>query len=336
MSAPAGGSVQELLDQPCWPARRLATWAAIVAVLALAPLVITNGYHLTLATNVIITMILTFSLNFVIGRIGLFSLAHAAFLGVGSYIAAILAQRHGVPPWATLPLAMAASMAVAGLIGVPVLRLRGMFLAVATLSFTLFAEVFARQASDITGGAYGITGIPPLTVFGYPLRGPWMYELAILVLLLTALVLENIRLSRFGRAIIASRDNEAAAAAAGIDIPRTQLAGFVLSAAITGAAGWVYSFFHLTLTPHVLSLDITFIWLFIVLVGGLGSMRGAALASILLGVGPEMLGFAAAQQVLTAGVLVLLVVLLFPRGLGGLVEDIERWFQRRLSAGGRG
>ncbi|MBM3491596.1 MAG: branched-chain amino acid ABC transporter permease [Alphaproteobacteria bacterium] len=333
MKAAADQEVRRLLDRPSWPARRVAVWAAIVAVLLLAPLVVTNGYHLTLATNVIVTMILTFSLNFVIGRIGLFSLSHAAFLGVGGYVAAILAQRHGVEPWLTLPLAMAASMAIAGLIGVPVLRLRGFFLAVATLAFTLFADVFARQATDITGGAYGITNIPPLTLFGLPLRGPWMYEVAVLALLLSALVLENVRLSRLGRAILAARDNEAAAAAAGIDIPRTQLAGYVLSAAITGLAGWVYSFFHLTLNPFVLSLDITFLWLFIVLVGGLGSMRGAALASILLGVGPEMLGFAAAQQVLTAGVLVLLVVLLFPRGLGGLVEDIEARWRRRPATG---
>jgi ABC-type branched-subunit amino acid transport system permease subunit len=83
----------------------------------------------------------------------------------------------------------------------------------------------------------------------------------------------------------------------------------------------------------VLSLDITFVWLFIVLVGGLGSMWGAALASILLGVGPELLGFAASQQVLTAGVLVLVVVLLFPRGLGGLVEDVERRLGRKPADG---
>ena len=332
----AAAGVRELLDRPCWPARRVATWAAIVAALALAPLVVTNGYHLTLATNVTITMILTFSLNFTIGRIGLFSLSHAAFLGIGGYAAAILAQRHGVSPWATLPIAMLASMAAAALIGVPVLRLRGMFLAVATLSFTLFAEVFARQASDVTGGAYGITGIPPLTLFGEPLRGVWMYEIAIAVLLLTALMFENIRLSRFGRAIAACRDNEPAAAAAGIDITRTRLAGYVLSAAIAGAAGWVYSFFHLTLNPYVLSLDITFLWLFIVLIGGLGSMWGVALASILLGVGPELLGFAASQQVLTAGVLVLVAVLLFPRGLGGLVEGLQRRFAQRDPAGGHG
>jgi branched-chain amino acid transport system permease protein len=329
-------SARELLDRPAWPAQRVAVWGAIVAVLMLTPFLVSTGYYLTLATNALITMILALSLNFTIGRIGLFSLSHAAFLGVGGYTAAILAQRYGVPPWATLPLAMAASMLIAGLIGIPVLRLRGFFLAVATLSFTLFAEVFARQATDLTGGAYGITGIPALTVFGIPLRGVWMYEVALCVLLLTALLFENIRLSRFGRAIIASRDNETAAAAAGIDITRTRLAGYVLSAAITGAAGWTYAFFHLTLNPYVLSLDITFLWLFIVLIGGLGSMRGAALASIVLVVGPELLGFAASVQVLTAGVLVLLVVLLFPRALGGMIEDIEQFLFKRKPAGGNG
>jgi ABC-type branched-subunit amino acid transport system permease subunit len=316
----------DFLEFSAWPARRLTIWGALIAALALLPTAVTNGYYLTLATNVIITMVLTLSLNFTIGRIGLFSLAHSAFLGVGAYLAAILAQRHGVSPWATLPIAVAGSMAAAALIGVPVLRLRGMFLSVATLSFGLFAEVFARQATEITGGAYGIIGIPPLVLFGHPLRGTGMYELSFAVLLLVALMFENIRTSRFGRAIAASRDNEQAAAAAGIDIARTRLAGFVLSAAVAGAAGWLYTFFHLTLNPYVLSLDITFVWLFVVLVGGLGSMRGVALATILLGIGPELLGFASTQQVLISGVLVLIVVLLAPRGLGGMVENFDQKF----------
>jgi branched-chain amino acid transport system permease protein len=322
MRAPVTASA--LLDRPAWTLRRLMTWCGIAALLASLPSVISNGYYLTLATNVAITMILTLSLNFTIGRIGLFSLAHCAFLGIGAYLAAILAQRHGISPWLTLPVAIAGSCAAAAIIGVPVLRLRGMFLSVATLSFGLFAEVFARQAGDITGGAYGVTGIPPLVLFGITLRGTGMYELALAVLLVTALILENIRLSRFGRAIVASRDNEAAAAAAGIDIARTRLAGFILSAGFAAAAGWLYSFFHLTLNPYVLSLDITFVWLFIVLVGGLGSMRGVAVATVLLGIGPELLGFASTQQVLISGILVLVVVLLAPRGIGGVIEDLER------------
>lgn len=315
--------VAALLDRPAWPAQRIGIWAAIVAILALLPFTITNGYYLTLLTNVAVTMILTLSLNFVIGRIGQFSLAHSAFLGIGAYISAILAQRHGVSGWFTLPFAIAGSCAAAAIIGVPVLRLRGMFLSVATLAFGLFSEVFARQASEITGGAYGITGIPPLDFFGIKLRGIGMYLLVLIILLLTALILENIRLSRFGRAIAAARDNEAAASAAGIDIPRTRLVGFILSAGFAATAGWAYGFFHLTLNPYVLSLDITFVWLFIVLVGGLGSMRGVAVATVLLGIGPEMLGFASTQQVLISGILVLVVVLLAPRGIGGLIEDIE-------------
>lgn len=316
----------DALDRSAWTPRRVVLWASVAVALALFPFVVRNGFYVTLATNITITMILTLSLNFVIGRIGIFSLAHSAFLGIGAYLAAILAQRHGVSGWLTLPVAVLGSCSAAALIGIPVLRLRGNFLAVATLAFGLFAEVFARQASDITGGAYGITGIPPLQIFGTPIRGPYSFLLAATVLLLTALVLENIRTSRFGRAIIAARDNEAAAAAAGIDIARTRLAGFIISAAIAATAGWVYGFFHLTLNPYVLSLDITFLWLFIVLVGGLSSMTGVALATIMLGVGPEFLGFASSAQILISGALVLIVALLAPRGIGGLVDDLRDRF----------
>ena len=115
-----------LLDRPAWPARRIGIWAGIVAALAVLPFAISNGYYLTLLTNVSVTMILTLSLNFVIGRIGQFSLAHSAFLGIGAYISAILAQRHGVSGWLTLPFAIVGSCAAAAIIGVPVLRLRGM------------------------------------------------------------------------------------------------------------------------------------------------------------------------------------------------------------------
>jgi branched-chain amino acid transport system permease protein len=325
MSPAAAPTVDAIaaLDRTTWTPRRVALWVAIVAVLTLLPLVIRNGFYVTLATNVAITMTLTLSLNFVIGRIGVFSLAHCAFLGVVAYVAAILAQRHGVNGWLTLPVAIAGSCAVAAIIGTPVLKLKGNFLAVATLAFGLFAEVFARQASDITGGAYGITGIPALKILGTPLRGVYSFWLAAAVLLLVALLLENIRTSRLGRAIIAARDNEAAAAAAGIDIARTRLAGFILSAAIAAAAGWTYGHFHLTLNPYVLSLDITFLWLFIVLVGGLGSMRGVACATVLLVVGPELLGFASSATILISGALVLIVALLAPRGIGGLIDDIE-------------
>jgi len=318
----------ELLDRTTWTPTRLAFWAALVAAVVVLPFVVRNSFYITLATNVTITMILTLSLSFVIGRIGIFSLAHSAFLGIGAYLAAILAQRHGWSPWLTLPIAILGSSTAAAIIGLPVLRLRGNFLAVATLSFGLFAEVFARQASGITGGAYGITGIPPLTILGFPLRGPYSFLLAASVLLLVALIFENIRTSRFGRALTAARDNEAAAAAAGIDITRTRLAGFILSAAIAATAGWVYGFFHLTLNPYVLSLDITFLWLFIVLVGGLGSMTGVAGATILLGVGPEVLGLASSATIVASGGLVLLVALLAPRGIGGLVEDIVDRFKR--------
>jgi branched-chain amino acid transport system permease protein len=289
-----------------------------------------QSYYTTVLTNLFIRLPFTLSLSYVIGRLGLFSMAHSAFLGIGAYISAILAAKQGVSPWLCLPISIATSGLIAALIGLAVLRLKGLFLAVSTLAFGLFIDVFVRQ-TEFTGGAYGITEIPPLSIGGIAIRGVLFYELALLFVILVAAVFFNIKHSRFGRAGVATYDNEVAAAAAGINVALTRLAGFAISAAVAGLSGWLYAFYHGTVNPFLLSLDLTFVALFIVLVGGVGSMAGVAIATALLTLGPEMVGFATTQQVLVSGVLVLIVVLLAPRGIGGLVDDL---MTRRSSKGG--
>ncbi|MBN8958206.1 MAG: branched-chain amino acid ABC transporter permease [Rhizobiales bacterium] len=297
-------------------------WTAVFVVAAMLPIVAGPSYYVTVLINLLIRLPFTLSLSYVIGRLGLFTMAHSAFLGIGAYVAAILAQRYGVNPWLTLPASVAASAAVAAFIGFAVLRLKGLFLAVSTLAFALFIEVLVRQ-SEITGGAYGITDIPPLTIAGTPIRGILFYELALAALALTVILFWNIKNSPFGRAGTAAQDNEHAAAAAGINVARVRIAGFTLSAAVAGLSGWLYAFYHLTVNPFLFSLDLTFVALFMVLIGGLGSMVGVAIGTTLLSLGPELIGFATTQQVLASGVLVLIVVLLAPRGIGGLINEFN-------------
>lgn len=323
--------LSDQLAAPVWNASRSALWVAAFAVAAALPLAIGAGYHITLLTNLLIKLPFTLSLNYVIGRLGLFSMAHGAFLGIGAYVGAIVVQRAGISPWLALPLSVGASAALAALIGVAVLRLKGLFLAVATLAFALFVEVFVRQ-NEFTGGAYGITSLPPLTVLGTPVQGVLFYELALVLLFLVAILFENIKHARFGRAGYAAQDNEAAAAAAGINVARVRLAGFTISAGIAGLAGWMYAFFHGTVNPFLFSLDLLFVGLFMVLIGGLGSMLGVAIGTALLSLGPEIIGFATTQQVLATGVLVLVVVLVAPRGIGGLIEEAAA--RRRARRGG--
>jgi branched-chain amino acid transport system permease protein len=293
--------------------------AAIVAALPL----FANDYHVTLAVNLCITLILTLSLNFVVGYSGQFHLSHVAFFGVGAYASAILAKQYHLSPWLCLVGAIFTVALLATLIGLPVTRLKGLYLAVATLAFSLFIEVLVNQGGALTGGGYGIQDVPPATVFGARLSGKSFYLLALAAVIVTVLGLGNLLDSKFGREIIAVRDHPDAAAAAGINPAATRLLVLVIAASLAALAGWLHTFYYLNLNPVVVSPEWTFIWFFMVLVGGLGSMTGVILGTVLLTLGPEFLGFAAGQTILAIGILLVAVTLFAPRGLAGLIADVR-------------
>jgi branched-chain amino acid transport system permease protein len=294
--------------------------AGIVALLPLAA----NPYQLTLAVNLCITLILTLSLNFVVGNSGQFHLSHVAFFGTGAYVSAILAKHFNVSPWLCLPCAVAAVAALAALIGLPVTRLKGLYLAVATLAFSLLVEVLVNQGGAVTGGGYGIQDVPPAAVLGVRLSAKSFYFVALGLVVLTIVILNNLLNSKFGREIVASRDHPDAAAAAGINPAATKLTVLVIAAAFAAVAGWLHTFYYLTLNPVILSPELTFVWFFMVLVGGLGSMLGVVLGTVLLTLAPELLGFAAGQTILLIGILLIAVTLFAPRGLVGLFSDLAK------------
>jgi branched-chain amino acid transport system permease protein len=295
--------------------------AAALAV-ALLPL-LTSTYYLTVAVNLCITLILTLSLNFVVGNSGQFHLSHVAFFGVGAYVSAILAKQCHISPWICLPCALSAVAVLAILIGLPVTRLRGLYLAVATLAFSLFVEVLVNQGGPITGGGYGIQDIPALAIFGAQIKAKPFYLLVLTALAFTILIIRNLLNSKFGREIIASRDHPNAAAAVGINPAATKLLVLVIGACFAALAGWLHTFYYLTLNPVVLSPEWTFVWFFMVLVGGLGSMGGVILGTMLLTLVPVFLGFAANQTILLIGILLVAVALLAPRGLAGVIADLR-------------
>jgi branched-chain amino acid transport system permease protein len=296
---------------------------AVAVIVALLPLA-ANPYQLTLAVNLCITLILTLSLNFVVGNSGQFHLSHVAFFGTGAYVSAIFAKQFGLSPWLCLPCAIVAVAALAALIGLPVTRLKGLYLAVATLAFSLFVEVLVNQGGAVTGGGYGIQDIPPAALFGERLSPKSFYLVALGALIVTIVILNNLANSKFGREIVASRDHPDAAAAAGINPAATKLTVLVIAASFAAAAGWLHTFYYLTLNPVILSPELTFVWFFMVLVGGLGSMLGVVFGTVLLTLAPEFLGFAAGQTVLVIGILLIAVTLFAPRGLVGLFSDLVK------------
>lgn len=311
--------------QASWSAqagKRWVGWIVGTLILLLIPVITREPYHITICVDLFVTIMLTLSMNFVVGISGQWSFAHAAFFGAGAYIPAILVTRLGISPWLGLPLGITAVLMVATIIGVPIVRLRGYYLAVCTLALGFLAEVIVRQAADITGGGYGIQRIPALEWFGTPLRGAAYYPVAVCGVILTGVLLSNLTHSPLGRAIMAARDNPLAASAMGINVAQSKLIAFVLAAAIAAAAGWLHAFYFLGLDPSLLSTDRAFLWIFMVFIGGVGHTPGVVLGTVLLVLAPEIIGFAGQGQVLGLGILMLIVALFAPRGLGGVLDVV--------------
>jgi len=307
------------------------TAVGVIVAIALVIPFFGSTYHITLAVNLCVTLILTLSLNLVVGSSGQFHLSHAAFFGLGAYTSAVLAKTVGIPPLLCLPLSVLLVCTLALLVGLPTTRLRGLYLAVATLAFSLFVEVFVNQGGALTGGGYGIQDVPALTISGTVLSGRAFYPLALLLMLLVAGSLYGLMRSRLGREILAVRDHSDAAAAAGINPPVIRTLVLVIAAGFAAIAGWLHCFYHLALNASLVSPELTFVWFFMVLVGGIGNVRGVVIGTVLLTLLPEFLGVATGQTILGIGVLMIIVTLFAPRGLGGVLDDAIARFGKARS-----
>jgi branched-chain amino acid transport system permease protein len=318
-----------VLERRVWTPLTASAAGIVALAFVAAPFVLASPYYGSLIVATAIAVIMTLSLNVLVGTSGQFSLAHVTFFGVGAYVPGILAVHYGLSPWLGLPVALALAALLALTVGVPLLRLQGFFLAAGSLAFSLFVEVLVRQSTGVAGGAYGVQGIPAPHLFGIAFEGVRFVPLAGLAAVAVVVVLINMRHAPLGRALVAVRDNSDAAAACGMNPARIRLIAFVLAASIAALGGWLQAFFFRTLEPHLFSADLTFTWLFMVLIGGVGTIGGVVAGTVVLSLLPQLLGIANVQEVLVLGVLILLVVLFAPRGLAGALDGIASAVDRR-------
>lgn len=300
---------------------QIVTTVAVVIVLAL-PLLLQDAFHATVAKNLIITCIVTLGFSLLFGFTGQLSLAHAAFYGVGAYAPPILMNKLNVP----LPLAVIGAWVLAGilavLVGIPTLRLAGFYLAVGTLALAILVETILNQWTDLTGGAMGISTIQPILIGDFEVRGQAYFWVIAVAGILVYFFLRNVLHSRLGRAFLAIRESESAAAAVGIDVAGYKVLVFVISSVVAAIGGTLYAFNLLYVNPFLVSLDNVFIWLFMVLVGGLGSLGGTLLGTIVLYLIPEVFSFLSEYYVLVSGVVMIFVMLFAP---GGMVRLFDRF-----------
>jgi branched-chain amino acid transport system permease protein len=275
------------------------------------------AYVLHLAILAGIYIILTVSINLIIGYAGQVSLGHAAFYGIGAYASALVSLHWHLP----FPAAALTAMLVAGLcglaLGLPTLRLKEDYLAIVTLGFGVIVDLVFLNL-EFTGGPDGLPGIPPPSFWGLDFRPPWLYLILVVVIVILVLI-ATYRLvdSYHGRALRAIRDHEITAQVMGINTPAYKVIVFTLAAALAGLAGSLYAHYITFINPETFGLHTSILILAMVVLGGMGSIVGSVLGAVILTILPEMLRQAHAYQELIYGGLLMLLLIWRPEGLLG-------------------
>jgi branched-chain amino acid transport system permease protein len=294
--------------------------------LFVVPWIITDKFVLHVLSLIAIASIAAMGLQVLLGYSGQLSIGQGAFYGIGAYASAILTVNVGVPFPIALLLAGTAA-ALASLLMVPITRLTGAYLAVATLGFSILIYLVLKNEEWLTGGSFGFIGIPRPTLFGFVLRHPMhSYYLCAGVAALVYFLLARIDGTRFGRAINAIRQDADAAAASGINVTFYKSQCFVIAAFAAGIAGSLYAHEVRYLAPNDFSFWKSIEILIMVVVGGMGSLPGAVLgASLVVGV-PELLRELGDYRMPAFGAILIATMLFGEGGLAALCRGIARGF----------
>jgi len=320
---------------------------------------ISGRYGIDLGILVLTYVMLGWGLNIVVGLAGLLDLGYVAFYAVGAYSFALLAQTFGMGFWTCLPLAGLFAATWGVMLGFPVLRLRGDYLAIVTLAFGEIIRIVLLNAASITGGPNGISGIPRPTLFGlqftaaggpgtftgflesigFPVeyspthRVAFLYYVILGLALLTNWVTLRLRRVALGRAWEALREDEVACRSLGINVTVTKLTAFAIGAAFGGLAGAFFATRNAFISPESFTFIESAIVLAIVVLGGLGSQLGTALAAIVMIGGFEVFRDLADYRMLLFGLALVLIMVLRPRGLvSGRTPSVALGQRHEISA----
>ena len=313
-------------------------WGIGVLAVLLFPLVNSNPYQIDVLTTALLYALLALGLNLIVGLTGLLHLGYAAFFAIGAYTYGLLNLHWHWPFWVGwLP-----AMAVAGLcgaaLGAPVLRIRGDYLAIVTLGFGEIVRIAFTNLDRWTGGPNGLLGIahPGLWVPGAGLldfgvsSAPYYYLVAITTAVVAGVCVRLSR-SRIGRAWVAIREDELAASCAGIPILQLKLLAQGCGGAIAGLAGAIFAAKQGTITPDSFDFILSVMILAMVVLGGLGSIRGAMVGALLLGTLPELLRGFAQYRMLLFGLSMIIIMRLRPQGFFGRGQALPQKRRRHAA-----
>ncbi len=296
--------------------------AVVALLLAVLPVVFSGSYHRSILVKFCIWLLLLVGLNLITGYGRMLSLAQAGFYGLGAYTAGIVATKLGLPTVVGFVLAPVVVAIVALLVGMPTLRLRGMYFVMATLGAGVVLYLGFGRAVSITGGPNGLLGIPVLEVFGFAFDTPLrMYVLAAILALLGFIAAENLMRSRTGTSLVALGVSEPGAAVVGVDAFRLRIVAFILSGVYAGVAGALLTFGDQFVSPSTFDFLTAVVLVVMLTVVGAGTWAGPVAGAGLIVILDEVLATYADYYPLILGLLFLVAIQVFPQGVVGFVRD---------------
>jgi branched-chain amino acid transport system permease protein len=274
--------------------------------------------------------LITIGLSILMGYAGQISLGQAAFYGIGAYVSGILTARFGWNPWGCMLIGMAVAAVVALLVGAPSLKLRGHYLAMATLAFGIIVFIVFNEEIEWTGGPDGMTGIPGLSIFGFELATIESYYYLVWGTVFAVFIFTiNIIQSRVGRSLRAIHASAPAASAMGVDVSRFKILVFIYSAILASLAGSYYAHYMNFVNPSTFDLFFSIKLLIMIALGGMHEIWGAIVGAILITfLSFEWLHFFEEYEIVVYGVILLLVTMFLPHGLVGVPGIVKNWFRR--------
>jgi branched-chain amino acid transport system permease protein len=288
-----------------------------------------STYQTNIMISALIYIMLGLGLNIVVGMAGLLVLGYAAFFAAGAYAYALLNFHYGLGFWAVLPVGAGLGVLFGILLGFPVLRLRGDYLAIVTLAFGEIIRIILENWNEFSFGPSGIANIPRPSLFGISMSvnasTVYIYYIMIVLCMVTVVVVRRLRDSRIGRAWMALREDEIACQAMGIDKTKTKLSAFALGSTWAGMAGVVFAAKTTFVNPASFTIWESIIILCIVVLGGMGSIVGVILGALVLILVPEYLRAFSEYRMLVFGLMLVLMMVFRPNGIIGSVRRVYHY-----------
>ncbi|GIK79748.1 MAG: branched-chain amino acid ABC transporter permease [Pseudorhodoplanes sp.] len=297
---------------------------ALGAVVALLPLILPSNFYVRVVAIVYINALAVLGLNLLMGFAGQVSLGHAGFFGIGAYAVALGPVYLGLPGWASLIGGTALSGLLAFVVGRPILRLSGYYLAIATLGMGVLISMVVSNEANITGGPNGME-VPRLVLFGSRITGSltW-YWISGITLVIGALIVVNLIESPTGRAFRAIHDSEIAARVLGVDVARYKLLAFVLSAVFTSIAGSYLVLLDGFVTPNTTSFLLSIELVVMAVLGGLGSILGSIVGAAILVILPQFLTVFHDYEHAVLGAIIIVFLIFLPSGIVPALASLIR------------